>query len=77
MSSSIASNLNDNYKEALNLVRQAYLREWNDLQSATTLAMGDKTAIADIQAYGAPPRARSRTADRDGAAGVSRGRRAC
>jgi hypothetical protein len=52
--SSTAANLNDNYKEALNLVRQAYLREWNDLQSATSLANGDKTAIAAIQAYGEP-----------------------
>jgi hypothetical protein len=54
IASSTAPALNDNYKEALNLVRQAYLREWNDLQSATTLAMGDKTAIASIQAYGEP-----------------------
>jgi hypothetical protein len=54
IAASTAAGLNDGYKEALNLVRQAYLREWRDLQSATTLAMGDKTAIADIQAYGAP-----------------------
>ncbi len=54
IASSTAANLNDNYKEALNLIRQAYLREWTDLQSATTLAMGDKTAIANIQAYGEP-----------------------
>ena len=54
IASSTASNLNDNHKEARNLVRQAYLREWNDLQSAKTLAMGDKAAIADIAAYGEP-----------------------
>ena len=54
VASSTAASLNDNYKEALNLIRQAYLREWTDLQSATTLAMGDKTAIANIQAYGEP-----------------------
>ena len=54
IASSTAANLNDNYKEALNLIRQAYLREWTDLQSASTLAMGDKTAIANIQAYGDP-----------------------
>src|SRR3954465_3356699 len=54
MSSSSAATLNDNYKEARNLVRQAYLREWNDLQSAKSLAMGDKAAIADIEAFGEP-----------------------
>ncbi len=54
IASSTAANLNDNYKEALNLISQAYLREWADLQSASTLAMGDKTAIANIQAYGDP-----------------------
>ena len=35
-------------------MRQAYLREWNELQSAKSLAMGDKAAIADIEAYGEP-----------------------
>jgi hypothetical protein len=54
IASSTAANLNDNDKEARNLVRQAYLREWNDVQSAKTLAIGDKKAIADIEAYGAP-----------------------
>jgi aminopeptidase YwaD len=54
IAASAAATLDDAYKEARNLVRQAYLREWNDLQSAATLAIGDKTAIADIQAYGAP-----------------------
>ena len=47
-------------------MRQAYLREWNDLQSATTLAMGDKAAIADIQAYGDPLHEVQQTAERDG-----------
>ena len=54
IASSNAASLNDNYKEALNLVRQAYLRERTDVQSATTLAIGDKTAIADIDALGEP-----------------------
>lgn len=54
MASSTAADLNDHFKEARNLVRQAYLREWNDLQSATSLAMGDNAAIEDIRAYGAP-----------------------
>ncbi len=54
IASSTAATLNDQYKEARNLVRQAYLREWNDLQSAATLAGGDKAATADIKAYGAP-----------------------
>jgi hypothetical protein len=54
IASSTAATLNDQYKEARNLVRQAYLREWNDLQSAATLAVGDKAATADIKAYGAP-----------------------
>src|SRR3954470_23020171 len=54
ISASSAANLNDNYKEAWNLVRQAYLREWNEFRSAASLAMGDKAAIADIYAYGDP-----------------------
>jgi hypothetical protein len=54
IASSTAATVHDDFKEARNLVRQAYLREWSDLQSATTLAMGDKTAIAAIQAYGDP-----------------------
>ena len=54
IASSTAATLNDQYKEARNLVRQAYLREWNDLQSAATLAGGDKVATADVKAYGAP-----------------------
>jgi hypothetical protein len=54
IASSTAARLNEDYKEARNLVRQAYLREWNDLQSAKTLAIGDRQAIADIEAYGDP-----------------------
>jgi hypothetical protein len=54
IASSTASRLNDDYKEARNLVRQAYLREWNGFRTARSLAMGDKTAIADIEAYGEP-----------------------
>jgi aminopeptidase YwaD len=54
ISSSTAANLNDNYKEARNLVRQAYLREWNGMNSAASLALGDRAAIADIQAFGEP-----------------------
>src|SRR4051812_34079293 len=54
IASSTAATLNDDFKEARNLVRQAYLREWNDLQSAASLAMGDHTAIAAVQAYGDP-----------------------
>ncbi len=54
IASSTAAKVDDDYKEAVNLVRQSYLREWRDLQSAASLAMGDKTAIADIQAFGEP-----------------------
>ena len=54
IASSKAATLNDDYKEAQNLVRQAYLREWNGFRSAASLAMGDKAAIADIYAYGDP-----------------------
>jgi hypothetical protein len=50
LSSSTALTLNENYKEALNLVRQAYLRERADVKSAATLAAGDKSADADIAA---------------------------
>ncbi len=51
--SSAAAELNDNYKEALNVVRQAYVRERLDVKSAGTLAMGDKGAIAEINALAA------------------------
>jgi hypothetical protein len=45
-----AATLDDNYKEALNLVHYAYVRERTDVKSASTLAMGDKGAASDIAA---------------------------
>src|SRR3954468_4665360 len=54
IASSTADNLQDQLKEALNIVRQAYIRERADVRSAATLALGDKAAIADIYAYGDP-----------------------
>jgi hypothetical protein len=45
-----AASLNENYKEALNLVRQAYVRERLDVRSAGSLAIGDKGALAEIAA---------------------------
>ena len=45
-----AANLDTNYKEALNLVKYAYIRERLDVRSATTLAVGDKSAATDIAA---------------------------
>ena len=53
-----------NYKEALNLVRQAYVRERADVQSAATLAAGDKAAIADIARWSRRWRHRSRSTPR-------------
>jgi hypothetical protein len=50
VASSQATNLNDNFKEALNLVRQAYIRERADVRSAAGLSLGDKAAAADINA---------------------------
>jgi hypothetical protein len=50
IAASPAADLNDNYKEALNLVRQAHVRERIDVRSAGSLAAGDKAAIADINA---------------------------
>jgi hypothetical protein len=50
LAGSTAATLTDNYKEALNLVRQAYIRERQDVRSATSLAAGDKTAATDITA---------------------------
>lgn len=50
MAGSTAASLNENFKEALNLVRQAYVRERLDVGSAATLAMNDKAAAADILA---------------------------
>jgi hypothetical protein len=54
IASSTATTIQENYKEAQNLIRQAYLREWNGFRTARSLAMGDKAAIADIEAYGEP-----------------------
>jgi hypothetical protein len=39
-----------NYKEALNLVKQAYVRERLDVRSAATLAIGDTAVTADVNA---------------------------
>ena len=50
ISSSSSATINDNYKEALNLVRMAYVRERLDIRSAGSLAIGDKGALADIAA---------------------------
>ncbi len=50
LASSAAGTLNDNFKESLNLVRQAYIRERADVKSATALSLGDKAAAADITA---------------------------
>jgi len=50
VNNSAASDLNDNYKEALNLVKWAYWREKLDVRSAGSLAIGDKTAIAEVNA---------------------------
>ena len=50
LSTSGADNLGGNYKEALNLVRQAYIRERAEVRSATSLALGDREAGAQIQA---------------------------
>jgi aminopeptidase YwaD len=48
IASSDASTLNESYKEALNLIRQAYVRERLDVRSAGSLALGDKAALAEI-----------------------------
>jgi hypothetical protein len=48
IASSSAITLNENYKEALNIVRQAYARERLDVRSAGTLAIGDRAALAEI-----------------------------
>ena len=47
---STAANLNENYKEALNLVKWAYWREKTDVRTAGSLAVGDRAAIADVNA---------------------------
>jgi hypothetical protein len=51
ISTSTADTLNQNYKEALNVVSQAYVRERADVRSATTLAAGDKEAAASIASF--------------------------
>ena len=51
ISTSSADTLNQNYKEALNVVSQAYVRERSEVRSATTLASGDKDAAASIAAF--------------------------
>ena len=48
LSTSAADTLQTNYKEALNLVGQAYTRERADIRSAGSLAAGDKSAVAAI-----------------------------
>jgi hypothetical protein len=45
-----AANVHENYKEALNLVKWAYWRERTDVRSAGTLAVGDRAAIANVNA---------------------------
>ena len=52
ISSSTSATISDSYKEALNLVRMAYVRERADIRSAGSLAVGDKSALADIAALG-------------------------
>jgi aminopeptidase YwaD len=51
ISTSGADTLNQNYKEALNVVTQAYVRERADVRSATTLTGGDKDAAASIASF--------------------------
>ena len=50
VNNSTAAELNENYKEALNVVKWAYWREKIDVRSAGSLAIGDKTAIAEVNA---------------------------
>ena len=40
IAASTTATFNDNYKEALNVIRQAYLREWNGFRTARSLTMG-------------------------------------
>ncbi len=51
ISTSTADTLNQNYKEALNAVGQAYVREGAEVRSAATLATGDKDATASISSF--------------------------
>ena len=50
LSTSTTETLQTNYKEALNVVSQAYARERGDLRSASSLATGDKNAVSAITA---------------------------
>ena len=50
VNNSAAADLNENFKEALNLVKWAYWRERIDVRSAGSLALGDRAAIADVNA---------------------------
>jgi aminopeptidase YwaD len=50
VSTSDAASLATSYKEALNIVRQAYIRERLDVRSGATLAGGDQDARARIEA---------------------------
>jgi hypothetical protein len=50
ISASTSATINDSYKEALNQVRMAYVRERADIRSAGSLAFGDKSALSDIAA---------------------------
>jgi Peptidase family M28/PA domain len=51
ISTSAPETLDRNYKEALNVVHQAYIRERADVRSATSLAVGDKDAAASIASF--------------------------
>jgi hypothetical protein len=51
VSTSSADTLNQNYKEALNVVTQAYVRERAEVRSAATLAAGDKDAAASVASF--------------------------
>jgi hypothetical protein len=50
LSTSTTETLQANYKEALNVVSQAYVRERLDLRSASSLATGDKSTVSAITA---------------------------
>ena len=50
LSTSTTEALQANYKEALNVVSQAYVRERLDLRSASSLATGDKSTVSAITA---------------------------
>lgn len=50
VNNSAAADLNENYKEALNLVKWAYWREKIDVRSAGSLAIGNRAVIAEVNA---------------------------